>query len=139
MALFTSRRRILAEKRSVWGKEEKNLRKKEKCLREISVAFRENKRRFWRKQEMRLGKSEKSLSKISDAFAKNKNRKCLQPTHVHYSFCTRSAPHFYEHTTSAERVMNVGTTSDERGEHKEKRWCETGRDEELKREGEVYM
>ena len=105
----------------------------------IRDAFRENKRKFWRKQEMRLGKSEKSLSKISDAFAKNKNRKCLQPTHVHYSFCTRSAPHFYEHTTSAERVMNVGTTSDERGEHKEKRWCETGRDEELKREGEVYM
>ena len=52
---------------------------------------------------------------------------------------TRSAPHFYEHTTSAERVMNVGTTSDELGMHKEKRWEETGSDEELKREGEVYM
>ena len=69
----------------------------------------------------------------------NKNCMCFDAAHVHYSFCTRSAPHFYEHTTSAERVMNVGTTSDERGEHKEKRWCETGRDEELKREGEVYM
>ena len=35
--------------------------------------------------------------------------------------------------------MNVGTTSDEIGMHKEKRWEETGRDEELKRKGEVYM
>ena len=52
---------------------------------------------------------------------------------------TRSAPHFYERTTSAERVMNVATTSEELGEHKEKRWCETESDEELKREGEVYM
>ena len=102
---------------------------------EISDAFGENKRRFWRKQEMRLGKSEKSLSKISDAFAKNKNRKCLQPAHVHYSFCTRSAPQFYERTTSAERVMNVGTTRDELGEYKEKRWEETGSNVELKREG----
>ena len=88
---------------------------------------------------MRLGKTKKCLSKISDAFGKNKNRKCLQPAHVHYSFCTRSAPQFYERTTSAERVMNVGTTSDELGMHKEKRWEETGSDEELKREGEVYM
>ena len=69
----------------------------------------------------------------------NKNCMCFDAAHVHYSFCTRSAPHFYERTTSAERVMNVGTTSDELGEHKEKRWCVTGRDEELKREGEVYM
>ena len=52
---------------------------------------------------------------------------------------TRSALVLLHYFTSAERVMNVGTTSDERGEHKEKRWCETGRDEELKREGEVYM
>ena len=64
---------------------------------------------------------------------------CVQPAHVHYSFSTRSAPQFYERTTSAERVMNVGTTSDELGMHKEKRWEETGSDEELKREGEVYM
>ena len=92
MALFTGGRRILAEKRRDWGKEEMNLGKQEKCLREIS-----------------------------DAFGENKNRKCLQPAHVHYSFCTRSAPHFYEHTTSAERVMNVGTTSDELREHKEKK------------------
>ena len=74
-----------------------------------------------------------------DAFGENKNCMCFDAAHVHYSFCTRTAPHFYEHTTSAERVMNVGTTSDERGEHKEKRWEETGSDEELKREGEVYM
>ena len=84
---------------------------------------------------MRLGKTKKCLSKISDAFGENKNRKCLQPAHVHYSFCTRSAPHFYERTTSAERVMDVGTTRDELGEYKEKRWEETGSNVELKREG----
>ena len=55
------------------------------------------------------------------------------------TFSARSAPQFYERTTSAERVMNVGTTSDELGMHKEKRWEETGSDVELKREGEVYM
>ena len=59
--------------------------------------------------------------------------------YTQHSFITRSAPHFYERTTSAERVMDVGTTRDELGEHKEKRWCETGSDGELKREGEVYM
>ena len=85
---------------------------------------------------MRLGKTKKCLSKISDAFGENKNRKCLLPADVHYSFCTRSAPQFYERTTSAERVMDVATTSEERGEHKEKKWEETGRDEELKRAGE---
>ena len=63
----------------------------------------------------------------------------LRTVHDDYSFCTRSAPQFYERTTSAERVMNVGTTRDELGEHKEKRWYETGSDEELKREGEVYI
>ena len=97
------------------------------------------KRRDWGKEEMNLRKQEKCLSKISDAFGENKNRKCLQPAHVHYSFCTRSAPLFYERTTSAERVMDVGTTRDELGEHKEKRWWETGSDGELEREGEVYM
>ena len=45
-----------------------------------------------------------------DAFGENKNCMCFDAAHVHYSFCTRSAPHFYERTTSAERVMNVGTT-----------------------------
>ena len=35
-----------------------NLGKQEKCLREISDAFGENKRRFWRKQETSLGKTE---------------------------------------------------------------------------------
>ena len=54
---------------------------------------------------------------------------CFDAAHVQHSFCTRSAPLFYERTTSAERVMNVGTTSDELGMHKEKRWCETGRDD----------
>ena len=57
---------------------------------------------------------------------------CFDAAHVQHSFCTRSAPQFYERTTSAERVMDVGTTRDELGEHKEKRWEETGRDEELK-------
>ena len=51
----------------------------------------------------------------------NKNCMCFDAAHVHYSFCTSSAPQFYERTTSAERVMNVGTTRDELGEHKEKR------------------
>ena len=69
---------------------------------------------------MRLGKTKKCLSKISDAFGENKNRKCLQPAHVHYSFSTRVSPRIYERTTSAERVMNVGTTRDELGEHKKK-------------------
>ena len=108
--------------------------------------FEEKMRRIWGKRDpfghdkkCVWGKQEKILEKTSDAFAKNKNRKCLQPAHVHYSFSARSAPHFYERTTSAERVMDVGTTRDELGEHKEKRWCETGSDEELKREGEVYM
>ena len=64
---------------------------------------------------------------------------CFDVAHVHYSFSTRSAPQFYERPTSAERVMNVGTTSDELGEHKEKRREERGSDVELKREGEVYM
>ena len=56
-----------------------------------------------------------------DAFGENKNCMCFDAAHVHYSFCTRSAPQFYERTTSAERVMNVGTTSDELREHKEKK------------------
>ena len=64
---------------------------------------------------------------------------CLHAAHVHYSYSTRSAPQFYERTSSAERVMDGGTTRDELGMHKEKRWEETGSDEELKREGEVYM
>ena len=51
----------------------------------------------------------------------------------------RSAPHFYERTKSAERVMNVGTTRDELGEYKEKRWEETGSNVELKREDEAHM
>ena len=46
----------------------------------------------------------------------------LRAAHVHYSFCARSAPQFYERTSSAERVMDGGTTRDELGEHKEKRW-----------------
>ena len=70
-----------------------------------------------------------------DAFGENKNCMCFDAAHVHYSFCTRSAPQFYERTTSAERVMNVGTTRDELGEYKEKRWEETGGNVELKREG----
>ena len=70
-----------------------------------------------------------------DAFGENKNCMCFDAAHVHYSFCTRSAPHFYERTKSAERVMNVGTTRDELGEYKEKRWEETGGNVELKREG----
>ena len=86
--------------------------------------FEEKMRRIWGKR---------------DAFGENKNCMCFDAAHVQHSFCTRSAPQFYERTTSAERVMNVATTSEELGEHKEKRWCETGRDEELKREGEVYM
>ena len=65
---------------------------------------------------MRLGKTKKCLSKISDAFGENKNRKCLQPAHVHYSFCTRSAPQFYERTTSAERVMNVARIREKHGQ-----------------------
>ena len=79
--------------------------------------FEEKMRRIWGKRDpfghdkkCVWGKQEKILEKTSDAFAKNKNRKCLQPAHVHYSFSARSAPHFYERTTSAERVMNVGTT-----------------------------
>ena len=74
-----------------------------------------------------------------DAFGENKNCMCFDAAHVQHSFSTRVSPRIYERTTSAERVMDVGTMRDELGEHKEKRWCETGRDEELKREGEVYM
>ena len=72
---------------------------------------------------MRLGKTKKCLSKISDAFGENKNRMCLHAAHVHYSYSTRSAPQFYERTSSAERVMNGGTTSHERGKDKRKAWA----------------
>ena len=65
----------------------------------------------------------------------NKNCMCFDAAHVHYSYSTRSAPQFYERTSSAERVMNVGTTRDELREYKEKRWEETGSNVELKREG----
>ena len=51
-----------------------------------------------------------------DAFGENKNCMCFDAAHVHYSFCTRSAPQFYERTTSAERVMNVARIRENHGQ-----------------------
>ena len=84
-------------------------------LKKTREEFEEKKRCVYIKQD--------EIREIRDGFelnkrcvGENKNCMCFDAAHVHYSFCTRSAPHFYEHTTSAERVMNVARIREKHGQ-----------------------